>query len=272
MITSGNYIPSSDWTYGQQVDLAAAECLLKIALNYECASPANIAAICFRTSPGLDDYSNMDFNYAQDLAKTTRANIERSINNDENIADDNINQLPEIVSTPKILKAGLNHLNLNPVTSHLSWSPAATAVPLVTTTTATVTSKCCRPHQRPSAGGCTKPFQTRPASLLNVVLRSKQIFMRRFIQLIFFEPYVPSPRPLSPPSIPRSSTCTDVITAPISRSRTGTTTQDMESKKQGNWEKRDAPNAAFGHGMRLAGPCAGRHYCFFVSSFISFSV
>ena len=95
MIASGNYIPSSDWTYGSQVDLAAAECLLKIAFNCECASPANIASIFFRTSPGLDDYNNMDFNYAQDLAKTTRANIEGSINNDENIADDNINQLPD---------------------------------------------------------------------------------------------------------------------------------------------------------------------------------
>jgi len=95
MITSGNYVPSSDWTYGQQVDLAAAECLLKVGFNHECASPENIAAIFFRTSPGLDDYHNMDFTYAQDLAKTTRANIEGSINNDENTADDGINQLPD---------------------------------------------------------------------------------------------------------------------------------------------------------------------------------
>ena len=95
MITSGNYVPSSDWTYGQQVDVQSAEVLLKLGFNHECASPANIAAIFFRTSPGLDDYNNMDFAYAQDLAKTTRANIEGSINNDENTETADMNQLPD---------------------------------------------------------------------------------------------------------------------------------------------------------------------------------
>ena len=95
MITSGNYVPSTDWTYGQQVDVQSAEVLLKVGFNHECASPANVAAIFFRTSPGLDDYNNMDFAYAQDLAKTTRASIEGSINNDENTENADMNQLPD---------------------------------------------------------------------------------------------------------------------------------------------------------------------------------
>ena len=33
MITSGNYVPATDWTYGQQVDVQSAEVLLKLGFT-----------------------------------------------------------------------------------------------------------------------------------------------------------------------------------------------------------------------------------------------